>query len=476
MVDPVEVARKLTLRHPEGKVSFRHADQAFAQLNGEPCAVAFAPHKTLLEVLREDLDLTGTKHGCELGECGTCTVLLDGRPVLSCLVLGAGLRRARASRRSKGMAGGAELHPLQQAFADLGAAQCGYCTPGFLLAAQALLEREPQALARTTSSRRSPATSAAAPATSRSTRRWSWRRRGCGARTAEPCTGEAVWLTRGGRWTAAAGTAVRDRRRRRHGRDRKVDAVAKVTGATNFADDLVLPRMLWCKLLRSPHPHARIVAHRHRAGAAALAGRQGGAHRRRPADSVRHPSGQPGRARPVPRPGPLHRRSGGGRGRDDRGDGAPRRCDLIDVEYEPLPAIALGRGRASHTRSRSIHDYGDAGNLHKLVNLEFGDVEAGFAAADLVREDLFFYEGNTHLPMEQHAALADWSADGKVTLWSSHPDPALRAPRARQGARAAAGADPGHRHAQRRRVRRQERPVQPRDRGREARACSPAGR
>ena len=113
------------------------------ELNGEPSAVACAPHKTLLEVLREDLGLTGTKHGCELGECGTCTVLLDGRPVLSCLVLGAACDGHRVTT-IEGMALGAELHPLQAAFADLGAAQCGYCTPAFLLAAQALLARNPR--------------------------------------------------------------------------------------------------------------------------------------------------------------------------------------------------------------------------------------------------------------------------------------------------------------------------------------------
>jgi aerobic-type carbon monoxide dehydrogenase small subunit (CoxS/CutS family) len=111
-------------------------------LNGEPCEAAFAPHKTLLEVLREDLNLTGTKHGCELGECGTCTVLLDGRPVLSCLVLGLACA-GRAVETIEGMAG-ATLHPLQTAFADLGAAQCGYCTPAFLLAAQALLAANPK--------------------------------------------------------------------------------------------------------------------------------------------------------------------------------------------------------------------------------------------------------------------------------------------------------------------------------------------
>jgi carbon-monoxide dehydrogenase small subunit len=116
--------------------------QMTLSVNGEQHEVSFAPYKTLLEVLREDLDLTGTKHGCELGECGACAVLVDGAPLLSCLELALECE-GRAIETVEGMARGNELHPLQAAFADLGAAQCGYCTPGILLTAKALLEAEP---------------------------------------------------------------------------------------------------------------------------------------------------------------------------------------------------------------------------------------------------------------------------------------------------------------------------------------------
>jgi carbon-monoxide dehydrogenase small subunit len=112
-------------------------------VNRERYDLAIPEHRTLLEVLREDLGLTGTKHGCELGECGTCTVLLDGRPVLSCLALAVECQGAEVLT-VEGLAVNGRLHPLQRAFAELGAAQCGYCTPGILMTAKALLDAEPR--------------------------------------------------------------------------------------------------------------------------------------------------------------------------------------------------------------------------------------------------------------------------------------------------------------------------------------------
>jgi carbon-monoxide dehydrogenase small subunit len=111
-------------------------------LNGEETDVSFAPYKTLLEVLREDLGHTGTKHGCELGECGACAVLAKGRPVLSCLMLALECN-GQEIETVEGLAADGKLHPLQKAFADLGAAQCGYCTPGILVTAKALLADNP---------------------------------------------------------------------------------------------------------------------------------------------------------------------------------------------------------------------------------------------------------------------------------------------------------------------------------------------
>src|SRR5690242_21824597 len=112
-------------------------------LNGEEVDVFFAPYKTLLEVLREDLGHTGTKHGCELGECGACAVVVDGKSVLSCLLLAVECEKKNVLT-VEGLIADGKLHPLQDAFADLGAAQCGYCTPAILVTAKALLDHNPQ--------------------------------------------------------------------------------------------------------------------------------------------------------------------------------------------------------------------------------------------------------------------------------------------------------------------------------------------
>jgi len=113
------------------------------RVNREEVDVIVPPYKTLLEVLREDLGLTGTKHGCELGECSTCSVLVDGKPYLSCLTLPLDVQESEITT-IEGMAEGSQPHPLQTAFAELGAAQCGYCTPAMILTARALLDLDPR--------------------------------------------------------------------------------------------------------------------------------------------------------------------------------------------------------------------------------------------------------------------------------------------------------------------------------------------
>jgi 4-hydroxybenzoyl-CoA reductase subunit alpha len=201
---------------------------------------------------------------------------------------------------------------------------------------------------------------------------------------------------------------------------RKVDAVAKVTGATRFADDLVLPRMLFAKLLRSPHPHATIVRidPRHAAALpgvkAVLTGRDlPVAFGILPVSQDEHALAL-GKVRFTGDPVAAVAATSE--------DVAVAALDLIEVEYRALTPIGSPE-EALATPEPQIHDYVKTGNLHKLVDLEFGDVEQGFERADLVREDVFFYDGSTHLALEQHAALADWSADGKLTVWSSTQTP-----------------------------------------------------
>jgi carbon-monoxide dehydrogenase small subunit len=133
----VTTSKKPENHDRQGKILLR------LRVNGETHEVATEINKTLLEVLREDMALTGTKHGCELGECGTCAVLIDGKPVLSCLMLGIEALNAEIIT-VEGMMQNGEPHPLQKAFADLGAAQCGYCIPGILLTAKALLDENPK--------------------------------------------------------------------------------------------------------------------------------------------------------------------------------------------------------------------------------------------------------------------------------------------------------------------------------------------
>jgi carbon-monoxide dehydrogenase small subunit len=129
---------------PLGDPTLRQKARLSLSVNGEARELLVDGYKTLLELLREELALTGTKHGCELGECGACAVLLDGQLVLSCLVAAVECD-GRVVETVEGMQQGPELHPLQACFADHGAAQCGYCTPGFLLAAKELLEKKPDA-------------------------------------------------------------------------------------------------------------------------------------------------------------------------------------------------------------------------------------------------------------------------------------------------------------------------------------------
>ncbi len=201
----------------------------------------------------------------------------------------------------------------------------------------------------------------------------------------------------------------------------KIDAWAKVVGETRYADDLVLPRMAHGKLLRSSQPHARIKRI-DTARARALPGVYAvitGHDLPRVKFGIL-PVSQDEEALCVEKVRMVGDALAAVAAIDE--ETAERATELIEVEYEPLRPLMSIEETLAHPEVR-IHEYGDGPNVHKAVSLEFGDVEAAFAEADLVREDAFYFEGNTHLPMEQHAAVAQWGADGKLTLWSSTQTP-----------------------------------------------------
>jgi 4-hydroxybenzoyl-CoA reductase subunit alpha len=201
---------------------------------------------------------------------------------------------------------------------------------------------------------------------------------------------------------------------------RKVDARAKCTGQTKFADDIVLPRMLFCKILRTHLPHA-LIKNIDVSKATALPGVFAViTGRDLPISYGILPVSQDEHALCIDKVRFIGDPVAAVAAIDE--DTAFDAMNLIEVEYEPLNTISSIEEAIMIDEPR-IHEYGDEGNVHKKVSLEFGNVEEGFAEADLVREDTFFYEGNTHLPMEQHAAVGNFDPDNKLTLWSSTQTP-----------------------------------------------------
>ena len=418
-------------------------------VNGERVEAAVDPAKTLLEVLREDLQLTGTKHGCELGECGACAVLLDGEPVLSCLVL-APECGGREVLTVEGLVHDGRLDPLQETFADLGGSQCGYCTPGILITARALLDREPHP-SRERSARRCPGNLCrctgylqiveAVEAAARLQRRATGRRRRPRGRHEHPDQPR-----RGG----GQGPAPRRRPRQGHRPDPlRRRPVAAAHGA--------LPAVALDGAAR-PHPVDRRVA------GPGDGRRAPGAHRRRLPDRLRHPAGQPGRASALPRPGPLRRRSGGGGDRPRRADrdrGArPHRRRLRGAAHLRLARGEPGAPGAAHPRLRRRGQHPQEG-----VAAVRRRRRGARRRRPRLRRPLLLR--GQHPPADRAARHGGGDRSRRQAgRLLEHADAALPAPRAGQGAGDAGGAHPRRRHAQRRRLRRQERSVQPRDRRR----------
>ena len=379
------------------------------EVNGDAKAVAVPPNATLLTVLRDHLALTGTKRGCGTGDCGACTVQLDGEPVASCLTMAA----AAAGRRVttvEGLAQGSELHPLQQSFVKHAALQCGYCTPGMLMGAKALIDVNP-----------APSDSEVREALCGNLCR-------CGAypRIIKAVRDHAEFEDRAlDTHPHAHGTPDQQRDHAVVGTSvTRYDAPDKVTGRAKYTGDLRLPGMIHGKILGSPIAHG-VIKRIDTSRAAALPGvlavitaadvpetRYGVSPAREDeqifaVDRVRYVGDELAAVAAVDQ------------------ETAERAIALIEVEIEALPAVfdpvaAMAPGapviHPEHPRY--------AGNINTAVNWRFGDVAKGFAEAEHVREQRFVGNRTYQNPMEPHATLARWEPHGnRLTLWSSTQTP-----------------------------------------------------
>jgi 4-hydroxybenzoyl-CoA reductase subunit alpha len=379
------------------------------EVNGEERAVAVKPGTTLLTLLRNHLNLTGTKKGCEAGDCGACTVLVDGHPLPSCITLAVEVEGKKVVT-IEGLSHGGELHPLQKAFVKHGALQCGYCTPGTILSAKALIDRNP-----------APDEEAVKEALGGNLCR---------------CAAYNRILTAVQGWkefeSVALDTAPHDDAERDQKRDHDVvghgvtryDAPDKVSGRAKYTADLRLPGMAYGKILTSPIAHGivrRIDTSRARAlrgvldvitGADVPDGWYGVSPARYDEqilakDRVRYVGDEVAAVAAV----------------DE--ETAERALALIEVEYEELSAV-FDPDEALSPGAPVIHPENPryAGNVNTRVEWHFGDVEQGFAEADLVREQRFVGNRTYQSPLEPHAALARWEHHGeRLTLWSSTQTP-----------------------------------------------------
>jgi 4-hydroxybenzoyl-CoA reductase subunit alpha len=378
-------------------------------VNGEDRTLAVKPNATLLSVLRDDLDLTGAKQGCGTGDCGACTVQVDGEPMASCLMLAAAADGKRITT-VEGLAQNGDLHPLQKAFVKHGALQCGYCTSGALMSAKALIDHNPDP------SREDIKTSLSGNLCR------------CGA------YGRMISAVEG--WKECDGVPL-DARPHAHGerdqqRDHAVvghgvtryDGPDKVTGRAKYTADMRLPGMLYGKLFGSPIAHGRITrldVSKARALPGVIdvltaADVPDGWYGVSPAredeqilasDRVRYVGDEIAAVAAV----------------DE--ETAERAIRLIEVEFAELPAV-FDPETAMAPGAPVIHPEKPryAGNINTSVDWNFGDVEKGFAEADHVREQRFVGNRTYQAPMEAHAALARWEHHGdRLTIWTSTQTP-----------------------------------------------------
>ena len=357
------------------------------EVNGDGVQVAVDPAATLLDVLRNDLGLTGTKEGCGSGDCGTCTILLDGEPVNACLLLA-----LEAEGRSIETIEGLVDHPIQKAFIAHGAIQCGFCTSGAVMSAKALINRNPH-----------PSREEAALAMSGNLCR---------------CTGYQKILEAVVHWDEPPALPEKTDHVVVGRRVPRIDAPDLASGRAVFTDDIRLPGMLYGKILTSPHAHARILRI-DTSRAEALEGVKAvlthvdvpeTSYGVSPArydeqvlakDRVRYVGDEIAAVAAV----------------DERT--CLEALDLIDVEYEILPVV-FDPFEAMKEGAPQLHDHPRfKNNINTRVEWHFGDVDEGFAEADVVKEHTFTGNRTYQHPMEPHCAIARWESEGRLTVWTA---------------------------------------------------------
>ncbi len=368
-------------------------------VNGDRRSAAVAPNVSLLRVLREHLGLTGAKCGCEVGDCGSCTVIMNGLPVKSCLVLGVAADGAEIET-IEGLARGGELHPLQKSFVARGAIQCGFCTPGTIMAAKALIDRVPEPTADQVKEALGGNLCRCAGYTRILDAVLHWREDG-GERESDPGAHDTHDFATVGRSHA------------------RTDATAKATGRAVYTEDMVLPNMLYGRILRSPHAHARIRAI-DTSAAEALPGVKA-------VITGQDVSDVPYGVSPARYDQPVLAKERVRFVGDEVAAvaavdeaTAEKALALIRVDYEVLPAV-LDPFEAMRDGAPVIHEAArHKHNVCAAVDHAFGDVERGFAEADVVMQQRFTGAFVYQSPLEPHCAIAEWDhSRGTVTVWGA---------------------------------------------------------
>ncbi|VAX40364.1 Xanthine dehydrogenase, molybdenum binding subunit, partial [hydrothermal vent metagenome] len=368
------------------------------QINAQAYPLGVRPKETLLDVLRDRLGMTGSKKGCDMGDCGACTVLVDGKPMNACLLLASTLE-GRAITTIEGIADGAQLSEIQKAFVGEGGVQCGYCTPGMIVSATALLKEHPEP---TTEQLEEALAGNLCRCTGysgirRAVRNCANYREGGGCAKKKPDNTNPEF--------DSVGVSIP-----------RVDAADKVTGRAVYTADIALPNMLYGRILGSPHAHARIKsidASKARALPGVLCVLTGedvtdtlyGVSPARydeyvlAKERVRHVGDEVAAVAAIDM------------------ETAEKALSLIDIEYEVLEAY-LDPMSARAEDAIQLHDRYER-NTNTHVQQSFGDVEQAFAESYLVREECF--TGNTiyQCPLEPHAAIATWDHDGTLVLYTS---------------------------------------------------------